>query len=150
MMLRNGFTINECYKCVYIKNTNNDFVNICLYVDHILILISNSVIINKIKTMLNRNFDVILRIKILRTNEGIFLKCSRNSTHLIVSKQRLLWSSTCIWARLWVSLLLKKSVEWSLEVWIYQRLYSTVSCLSGEQFEPIYEQPNQETLEISV
>ena len=80
-MLSNGFTINECDKCVYIKNTNNEFVIVCLYVDDMLIMGSNSVIINETKNMLNRNFDmkdmglvdVILGIKIKRNHEGIAL-----------------------------------------------------------------------------
>ena len=81
VMLTNGFTINECDKCVYIKNTDNGFVIVCLYVDDMLIMGSNSAIINETKNMLKRNFDmkdmgladVILGIKILRTNEGIAL-----------------------------------------------------------------------------
>ena len=80
-MLSNGFTINKCDKCVYIKNTDNEFVIVCLYVDDMLIMGSNSAIINETKNMLKRNFDmkdmgladVILGIKILRTNEGIAL-----------------------------------------------------------------------------
>ena len=37
-MLANGFKINECDKCVYIKDTPNHQVIVCLYVDDILII----------------------------------------------------------------------------------------------------------------
>ena len=38
VMTSNGFTINECDKCVYVKDTNNRYVIVCLYVDDMLIL----------------------------------------------------------------------------------------------------------------
>ena len=38
VMLTNGFIINECDKCVYVKNTNKGYVIICLYVDDMLII----------------------------------------------------------------------------------------------------------------
>ena len=38
-MLANGFKINECDKCVYIKNVMNHEVIVCLYVDDMLIMI---------------------------------------------------------------------------------------------------------------
>ena len=41
LMMSNGFKINECDKCVYVKNTNNGCVIICLYVDDLLIMGSN-------------------------------------------------------------------------------------------------------------
>ena len=34
--------MNECDKCVYVKNTEHGFVIICLYVDDILIMGSNN------------------------------------------------------------------------------------------------------------
>ncbi len=37
-MLSNGFRINECDKCVYIKGTPTDYVIVCLYVDDMLIM----------------------------------------------------------------------------------------------------------------
>ena len=40
-MLSNGFKINECDKCVYIKNTPNHEVIVCLYVDDMLIISKN-------------------------------------------------------------------------------------------------------------
>ena len=42
VMMTNGFKINECDKCVYVKNTEHGFVIICLYVDDILIMGSNN------------------------------------------------------------------------------------------------------------
>jgi len=55
-MLANGFKINECDKCVYVKNTDNGYVIVCLYVDDMLIMGSNTQVINDTKRMLNRNF----------------------------------------------------------------------------------------------
>ena len=37
-MLANEFKINECDKCVYIKETRNHQVIVCLYVDDMLII----------------------------------------------------------------------------------------------------------------
>lgn len=46
-MLSNGFKINECEECIYIKGTPSEYVIICLYVDDILIMGSNhNIIIN--------------------------------------------------------------------------------------------------------
>ena len=45
VMMSNGFTINECDKCVYVEDTNNGYVIVCLYVDDMLILGSNNYII---------------------------------------------------------------------------------------------------------
>ena len=38
VMLANGFKINKCDKCVYIKNVINHEVIVCLYVDYMLIM----------------------------------------------------------------------------------------------------------------
>ena len=75
VMMTNGFKINECDKCVYVKNTEHEFVNICLYVDDILIMGSNNEVIKTTKEMFNNKFDikdlgvadVILGIKISKT-----------------------------------------------------------------------------------
>jgi len=37
-MIKDGFTINECDKCVYTKTLENTCIIICLYVDDMLIL----------------------------------------------------------------------------------------------------------------
>ena len=84
LMMSNGFKINECDKCVYVKNTNNDCVIICLYVDDLLIMGSNDDIIQAIKRMLNNKFDmkdlgvadVILGIKISKSSDGLILSQS--------------------------------------------------------------------------
>ena len=41
-MITNGFKINECDKGVYIKDIENGYVILCLYVDDMLIVGSNS------------------------------------------------------------------------------------------------------------
>ena len=84
VMMSNGFTINECDKCVYVKDTNNGYDIVCLYVDDMLILGSNNYIITTSKKMLFSKFnmkdlgvaDVILGIKISRTSGGLILSQS--------------------------------------------------------------------------
>ena len=84
LMMSNGFKINECDKCVYVKNTNNGCVIICLYVDDLLIKGSNDDIIQATKRMLNNKFDmkdlgvadVILGIKISKSSDGLILSQS--------------------------------------------------------------------------
>ena len=41
VMMTNGFKINECDKCVYVKTMDIGYVILCLYVDDILIVGSN-------------------------------------------------------------------------------------------------------------
>uniref|UniRef100_A0A2N9EK44 Integrase catalytic domain-containing protein n=1 Tax=Fagus sylvatica TaxID=28930 RepID=A0A2N9EK44_FAGSY len=57
-MMSNEFRINECDKCVYIKNTISGYVIVCLYVDDMLIMGSNNDIIKATKRMLNSKFDM--------------------------------------------------------------------------------------------
>ena len=84
VMMTNGFKINECDKCVYVKNTEHGFVIICLYVDDILIMGSNNKVIKTTKEMFNNKFDmkdlgvadVILGIKISKTSYGLILSQS--------------------------------------------------------------------------
>lgn len=74
-MKENGFKINECDKCVYVKDTKNGYVILYLYVDYILIIGSNDKMIKSTKEILNSRFDTkdmsladeLLGIKILRT-----------------------------------------------------------------------------------
>ena len=83
-VISEGFKINECDKCIYMKNTNKGYVIICLYVDDMLIIGSNIEIIKTTKKMLNSKFDmkdmgvadVILGIKIFKTSEGYTLSQS--------------------------------------------------------------------------
>ena len=57
-MLANGFKINECDKCVYVKNTENDYVMLCLYVDDMLIVGHSKKDIADIKQKLLSQFDM--------------------------------------------------------------------------------------------
>ena len=83
-IMSNGFRINECDKCMYVKNTTSGYVIVCLYVDNMLIMGSNNDIIKATKRMLNSKFnmkdlgvaDVILGIKITRTSDGLVLSQS--------------------------------------------------------------------------
>ena len=83
-MITNGFRINECDKCVYIKDTKNGYVILCFYVDDILIVSSDDKMIKSTKNMLNSRFDmkdmgltnVILGIKITRISDGLILSQS--------------------------------------------------------------------------
>ena len=52
-MIESGFKINECDKCVYVKNTENGYVILCLYVDDMLIMGSCEKMIKSTKAMLN-------------------------------------------------------------------------------------------------
>ena len=86
-MITNGFRINECDKCVYIKHTENGYVILCLYVDDILIVGSDDKMIKSTKNMLNSRFDmkdmgladVFLGIKITRTSNKLIL----NQSHYV-------------------------------------------------------------------
>ena len=85
-MMSNGFKINECDKCVYIKNTYKGYVIVCLYADDMLIIGSNNDMIKTTKKMLNKHFDmkdmgiadVILGMKITKISEGYALSQSHN------------------------------------------------------------------------
>ncbi|PHT41242.1 hypothetical protein CQW23_20096 [Capsicum baccatum] len=83
-MLANGFKINECDKCVYIKDTPNHQVIVFLYVDDMLIISRDICDINATKRMLESKFDmkdlgvadVILGIRIHPTPQGLALSQS--------------------------------------------------------------------------
>ena len=83
-MLTNGFKINECDKCVYVKNTDQGYVKVCLYVDDMLIIGSSQNMIKSTKQILNKRFamkdmgvaDVILGMKITKTSDGYALSQS--------------------------------------------------------------------------
>ena len=80
-MIANHFKINECDKCVYVKNIESGYVIIFLYVDDMLIVGSDDKMIKSTKNMLNSKFDmkymgladVILGIKIIRTSDELML-----------------------------------------------------------------------------
>ena len=75
------FKINECDKCVYVKDIENGYVILCMYVDDILIIGSNDKMVKSTKAILSTRFDVkdmgfadvILGVKILRTSDGLVL-----------------------------------------------------------------------------
>ena len=83
-MLANEFKINEFDKCIYIKDTLNHQVIVCLYVDDMLIISRDISDINATKRMLESKFDmkdlgvanVILGIRIHRTPQGLALSQS--------------------------------------------------------------------------
>ncbi|XP_071735784.1 uncharacterized mitochondrial protein AtMg00810-like [Rutidosis leptorrhynchoides] len=83
-MLDSGFKINECDKCVYVKDTPSGYVILCLYVDDMFIAGSNEKMIKSTIDMLKSKFDmkdmgledVILRVKITRTQSGLVLSQS--------------------------------------------------------------------------
>ena len=83
-MMSRDFKINECDKCVYVKDTEHGYVIICLYIDGMLIVDSDDKVITSTEYMLNSRFDmkdlgladVILGIKIKRTSSGLILSQS--------------------------------------------------------------------------
>ena len=84
VMLSHGLKINECDKCVYVKDDEHGYVIVCLYVDDMLIVGSDDKMITSTKNMLNSRFDmkdmgladVIMGIKIKRTSDGLVLSQS--------------------------------------------------------------------------
>ena len=83
-MMSHGFKINECDKCVCIKDTEHGYVIVCLYVDDMLIIDSDDKMVISTKNVLNSRFDmkdmrlidVILGIKIIRASDGLMLSQS--------------------------------------------------------------------------
>ena len=57
-MITNGFKINECDKCDYIKYTENGYVILCLYVDDMLIVGSDDKMVTSTKKLLNLKFEM--------------------------------------------------------------------------------------------
>ncbi|KAJ9539459.1 LOW QUALITY PROTEIN: hypothetical protein OSB04_032192 [Centaurea solstitialis] len=83
-LLSQVFQINECDKCIYVKQYKNACVIICFYMDDMLIMGTNLYVINQTKRMLSSSFDmkdlgvadVILGIKIHQNSEGYILSQS--------------------------------------------------------------------------
>uniref|UniRef100_A0A2N9ELT5 Reverse transcriptase Ty1/copia-type domain-containing protein n=1 Tax=Fagus sylvatica TaxID=28930 RepID=A0A2N9ELT5_FAGSY len=69
-MMSNGFRINECDKCVYVKNTTSGYVIVCLYVDDMLIMGSNNDIIKATKRMLNNIAYSVSKLSRYTSNPG--------------------------------------------------------------------------------
>ena len=57
-MMSHDFKINECDKCVYVKDTEHGYVIICLYIDDMLIVGSDDKIITSTTNMLNSRVDM--------------------------------------------------------------------------------------------
>ena len=57
-MMSHDFKINECDKCVYVKDTEHGYVIICLYIDDMLIGGSDDKIITSTTNMLNSGVDM--------------------------------------------------------------------------------------------
>ena len=80
-MMSHDFKINECDKCVYVKDTKHGYVIVCMYVNDLLIIGGDDKMNTYTKNMLNSRFDmkdlgfsyVILGIKIKRTSDGLIL-----------------------------------------------------------------------------
>jgi len=56
--MKNLIMFNECDKCVYVKDTPNGYVILCLYVDDLLTAGSNDKMIKSTKDMLKARFDM--------------------------------------------------------------------------------------------
>jgi len=92
-LVQNGFTVNLSDSCVYSKRIDSDCVLICLYVDDMLILGTNLLIVNETKKLLSSllemkdmgEADVILGIKIRKTNTGLSL-CQSNYIEKMLKK----------------------------------------------------------------
>jgi len=83
-LVQNGFIVILSDSCGYSKMIDSDCVLICLYVDDMLILGTNLLVVNETKKLLSSLFemkdmgeaDVILGIKIQKTNTGFSLSPS--------------------------------------------------------------------------
>ena len=59
VLIKDGFTINECDKCIYTKTVENACIIVCLYVNDMLILGTNNIeLIKSTKRMLSNNCDM--------------------------------------------------------------------------------------------
>ena len=84
VMMSQGFKINECNKCVYVKDIEHGFVIVCLYLDDMLIVGNDDKVNISTKNMLNSRFDmkdmgsanVILGITIIRKSYELILSQS--------------------------------------------------------------------------
>ena len=90
-ILSYGFRINESDNCLYQKQIDGQLILLYLYVDDILILAPDLDLVNDVKKFLSHHFDMkdlgkaelILRIKIIRTNNSIHLTQSHYTQKLI-------------------------------------------------------------------
>ena len=54
--MSNGFRFNKCDKCEYVKDTDEWYIILCLYIDDM--IGSNDKVIRSTKNMLNSKFDM--------------------------------------------------------------------------------------------
>lgn len=88
IMISNGFLINGCDKCVYLKKFREACVLVCLCIDDML---TNIEVISKTKIMFTNNFDrkdmsetyFILRMKIYRALDRITLSQTLSQTYYV-------------------------------------------------------------------
>ena len=91
--MQSGFVANLFDSCVYSKKIGLDYVLVCLYVDNILILGTNLLLVNETTKLLSlifemkdmREADVILGIKIGKTNTDFSL-CQSHYIEKILKK----------------------------------------------------------------
>lgn len=82
--LQISFKINEFHKCIDVKETKNDYVILCLYVNDMLIVGNDDKMVRFTKNMLKSSFDMkdkgpkvfILGTKFSRTSNKIILSQS--------------------------------------------------------------------------
>ena len=73
-MMSHEFKINECQKCVYVKDVEHGYDIVCLYVDDMLIVGSDDKMITSRFDMKDLGLvDVILGIKIKKISDGLIL-----------------------------------------------------------------------------
>ena len=80
-MIASSFKINECDKCMYVKEFDDSCVIACLYVDDLLITGMYKKVIIDTKKMLSSSFDikdmgkanVILGVQVKPTSNGYIL-----------------------------------------------------------------------------
>ena len=136
-MMSNGFKINECDKCVYIKNTPKGYVLVCLYVDDMLIIGSNDAIIKATKKMLSSNFDmkdmgiadVILGVKVTKTVEGYTLTQSHYAKKILDRFKN--YSSGIAKSPEDINLQLCKSTGDDISQLEYVRVIESVMCITN-------------------
>ena len=84
VIMSHGLKINECDKCVFVKQVEHRYVIVCMYIDDMLFVGSDDKMITSTKNILNSRFDmkdmglvdVILGMKLIRTSYGLILSRS--------------------------------------------------------------------------
>ncbi|XP_022866393.1 uncharacterized protein LOC111386172 [Olea europaea var. sylvestris] len=78
MMLSNEFKINECDKCVYVKNTPDAYVIVRLYVDNMLVIDNSHEVVLNARKMLTKHYDM--------KDMGVTNKCTRSDNTFALNK----------------------------------------------------------------